>query len=75
MLAIAQASTGKEAAFAIPENDLIHKSKINKHFKGISCFEMVPTLGPAMPIGDVFQTIARHSCVKVLTLISQGHIR
>ncbi len=69
VLAIAQTGTGKTAAFAIPLIDRIHRSKSSKRASGIKCIVMVPTRELAMQIGDVFASIAKHTRVKVFSLI------
>lgn len=69
VLAIAQTGTGKTAAFAIPLIDRLHRSKSSKRSSGIKCIVMVPTRELAMQIGDVFASIAKHTRVKVFSLI------
>ena len=61
VLAIAQTGTGKTAAFAIPVINKIHTVKSSKRSYGIKCIVMVPTRELAVQIGDVFNSIARHT--------------
>jgi len=68
VLAIAQTGTGKTAAFAIPLIDMIHRSKKSKRSKGIQCLVMVPTRELAMQIGEVFNSLGRHTKVKVFAV-------
>jgi ATP-dependent RNA helicase RhlE len=64
VLAIAQTGTGKTAAFAIPIINGIHTSKSSKRVLGIKCLVMVPTRELAQQIGDVFNSLAKHTKVK-----------
>lgn len=64
VLAIAQTGTGKTAAFAIPVIDRIHSYKSSKRSYGIKCIVMVPTRELALQIGDVFQSLSKHTKVK-----------
>lgn len=68
VLAIAQTGTGKTAAFAIPLIDRIHASKSSKRSLGIKCIVMVPTRELSMQIGEVFQSLAQHTKVKIFAL-------
>jgi len=76
VLAIAQTGTGKTAAFAIPVIDKIHRFKSSKRSYGIKCIVLAPTRELAVQIGEVFNSIARHTRVKVFTLhggVEQDH--
>jgi ATP-dependent RNA helicase RhlE len=64
VLAIAQTGTGKTAAFAIPIINGIHISKGSKRAVGIKCLVMVPTRELAQQIGEVFNSLAKHTKVK-----------
>jgi len=68
VLAIAQTGTGKTAAFAIPIIDRIHSAKTSKRSIGIRCIVMVPTRELAQQIGEVFETLAKHTKVKAFAL-------
>jgi ATP-dependent RNA helicase RhlE len=68
VLAIAQTGTGKTAAFAIPVVDRIHRFKTSKRSPGIRCLVMVPTRELAMQIGEVVNTLSRHTRVKAFAL-------
>jgi ATP-dependent RNA helicase RhlE len=68
VLAIAQTGTGKTAAFAIPIIDKIHCQKSSKRSVGIKCIVMVPTRELAQQIGDVFNSLAKHTKVKAFAL-------
>ena len=68
VLAIAQTGTGKTAAFAIPIINKIHSYKSSKRSYGIKCIVMAPTRELALQIGDVFQSIAKHTKVKTFAL-------
>lgn len=68
VLAIAQTGTGKTAAFAIPIINAIHNSKISKRTMGIKCLVMVPTRELAQQIGNVFNTLAKHTKVKAFAV-------
>lgn len=68
VLAIAQTGTGKTAAFAIPVIDRIHSAKTSKRTMGIRCLVMVPTRELAEQIGEVFDTLCRHTKVKSFAL-------
>jgi len=68
VLAIAQTGTGKTAAFAIPVIDRIHSAKTSKRTMGIRCLVMVPTRELAEQIGEVFDTLCRHTKVKSFSL-------
>ncbi|PIP39916.1 MAG: hypothetical protein COX19_06810 [Desulfobacterales bacterium CG23_combo_of_CG06-09_8_20_14_all_51_8] len=64
VLAIAQTGTGKTAAFAIPIIQKIHSAKASRRTCGIACIVMEPTRELAMQIGEVFNSLARHTRVK-----------
>jgi len=64
VLAIAQTGTGKTAAFAIPIINSIHSHKSSKRSFGIKCLIMVPTRELAQQIGEVFNSLAKHTKVK-----------
>ncbi|MGZ5280296.1 MAG: DEAD/DEAH box helicase [Pseudobdellovibrionaceae bacterium] len=64
VLAIAQTGTGKTAAFAIPIIDSIHSNKSSKRVLGIKCLVMVPTRELSQQIGEVFNSLAKHTKVK-----------
>ena len=68
VLAIAQTGTGKTAAFAIPVINKIYSNKSSKRSYGIKCIVMVPTRELALQIGDVFNTLARHTKVKAFSV-------
>lgn len=68
VLAIAQTGTGKTAAFAIPIVDGIHSRKTSKRTLGIKCLIMVPTRELAQQIGEVFNSIAKHTKVKTFAV-------
>jgi ATP-dependent RNA helicase RhlE len=68
VLAIAQTGTGKTAAFAIPIIDGIHASKASKRVNGIKCLVMVPTRELAQQIGEVFNSLAKHTKVKAFAV-------
>ncbi|MCK5147273.1 DEAD/DEAH box helicase [bacterium] len=68
VLAIAQTGTGKTAAFAIPIIDFIHMEKTSKRSRGIRCLVLAPTRELAGQIGEVFNSIARHTRVKAFAL-------
>ncbi|WP_022665310.1 DEAD/DEAH box helicase [Desulfospira joergensenii] len=68
VMAIAQTGTGKTAAFAIPVIDRIHRMKSSKRSRGIQCIVMVPTRELAGQIGEVFNTLGRHTKVKTFAL-------
>ncbi|MDY0221900.1 MAG: DEAD/DEAH box helicase [Desulfobacterium sp.] len=68
VLAIAQTGTGKTAAFAIPVIDRIHSAKTSKRTMGIRCLVLVPTRELAEQIGEVFDTLCRHTKVKSFSL-------
>ena len=68
VLAIAQTGTGKTAAFAIPLIDKIHSGKKSKRSNGIRCIVMVPTRELAQQIGEVFETLAKHTKVSTFAL-------
>ncbi len=68
VMAIAQTGTGKTAAFAIPIINKIHDQKSSKRSTGIKCIVMVPTRELAQQIGDVFDTIAKHTKTKAYAL-------
>ncbi|MGL1885435.1 MAG: DEAD/DEAH box helicase [Reichenbachiella sp.] len=67
VLAIAQTGTGKTAAFAIP---IIHKIQTKKWKKGNgpSCIIMVPTRELAMQINKAFDSFAKGTKVKTLSI-------
>jgi len=64
VLAIAQTGTGKTAAFAIPVIERIDSRKASKRVKGVRCLVMVPTRELAQQIGEVFNSLAKHTKVK-----------
>lgn len=64
VLAIAQTGTGKTAAFAIPIIDTLHANKSSKRTHGIKCLVMVPTRELAQQIGEVFNSLCKHTKVK-----------
>ncbi|VFQ46965.1 DEAD/DEAH box helicase [Desulfoluna butyratoxydans] len=68
VLAIAQTGTGKTAAFAIPLIDRIQRGKSSKRSYGIRCIVMVPTRELAAQIGEVFDSLSRHTKVKTFAL-------
>ena len=68
VLAIAQTGTGKTAAFAIPIINGIHSNKSSKRVLGIKCLVMVPTRELAQQIGEVFNSLAKHTKVKAFAL-------
>ncbi|SCY27344.1 DEAD/DEAH box helicase [Desulfoluna spongiiphila] len=68
VLAIAQTGTGKTAAFAIPLIDRIQRGKSSKRSYGIRCIVMVPTRELAAQIGEVFESLSRHTKVKTFAL-------
>jgi ATP-dependent RNA helicase RhlE len=68
VLAIAQTGTGKTAAFAIPIINMLHSDKASKRALGIKCLVMVPTRELAQQIGEVFNSIAKHTKVKAFAL-------
>lgn len=68
VLAIAQTGTGKTAAFAIPIIDGIHSRKSSKRALGIKCLVMVPTRELAQQIGEVFNSLAKHTKVKAFAV-------
>jgi len=68
VLAIAQTGTGKTAAFAIPLIDGIQRRKSSKRSYGIRCIVMVPTRELAAQIGEVFESLSRHTKVKTFAL-------
>lgn len=68
VFAIAQTGTGKTAAFAIPIVNKIHSYKSSKHSYGIKCIVLVPTRELAHQIGDVFNSLAKHTRVKSYSL-------
>lgn len=68
VLAIAQTGTGKTAAFAIPLIDRLHSTKASRRSTGIACLVMVPTRELARQIGDVFNSIAKHTRTAVFCL-------
>jgi len=68
VLAIAQTGTGKTAAFAIPVINKIHTLKSSKRSYGIKCIVMVPTRELAVQIGDVFNSLARHTKAKAFVV-------
>jgi ATP-dependent RNA helicase RhlE len=68
VLSIAQTVTGKTAAFAIPVINKIHTIKTSKSSYGIKCIVMVPTRELAVQIGDVFNSIARHTKAKAFVV-------
>lgn len=68
VLAIAQTGTGKTAAFAIPVINMLHERKDSKRSDGIKCLVMVPTHELALQEEAVFNSIARHTRVKVFCI-------
>lgn len=68
VLAVAQTGTGKTAAFAIPLVDMIHQAKKSRRSDGVSCLVMVPTHELAQQTAKVFNTLAAHTRVKVMSL-------
>jgi len=68
VLAIAQTGTGKTAAFAIPVVDILHKRKQQSRPDGIKCLVMVPTRELAIQIGEVFEQIAKHTRIEIMSL-------
>jgi len=64
VLAIAQTGTGKTAAFAIPVIERIDSRKASKRITGVRCLVMVPTRELAQQIGEVFNSLAKHTKVK-----------
>lgn len=66
VLAIAQTGTGKTAAFAIPIVHRLHASKQSGRSEGIKCIVMEPTRELALQVTEVFQSIAKHTRVKIL---------
>jgi ATP-dependent RNA helicase RhlE len=68
VLAIAQTGTGKTAAFAIPIINGIHAAKSSKRVEGIKCLVMVPTRELAQQIGEVFNSLAKHTKVKAFAV-------
>jgi ATP-dependent RNA helicase RhlE len=68
VLAIAQTGTGKTAAYVIPIIDKIHHSKTRSRQKGIQCLVMVPTRELAVQITDVFNSFAKYTKVKTISV-------
>ena len=68
VLAIAQTGTGKTAAFAIPVIDTLHANKSSKRSMGVKCLVMVPTRELAQQIGEVFNSLAKHTKVKAFAV-------
>lgn len=68
VLAIAQTGTGKTAAFAIPIINGLHADKVSKRALGIKCLVMVPTRELAQQIGEVFNSIAKHTKVRAFAV-------
>ena len=68
VLAIAQTGTGKTAAFVIPIVHLLHVRKNSTRVEGIKCIVMVPTRELAIQITEVFETIGKHTRVKVFSV-------
>lgn len=68
VLAIAQTGTGKTAAFAIPIIDMIHSNKSSKRNEGIRCLIMVPTRELAQQIGEVFNSVGKHTRTRSFAL-------
>lgn len=68
VLAIAQTGTGKTAAFAIPIINGLHANKASKRALGIKCLVMVPTRELAQQIGEVFNSIAKHTKVRAFAV-------
>lgn len=76
VLGIAQTGTGKTAAFAIPVIDNIHRLKSSRRSNGIKCIVMVPTRELAIQIGDVFNSLTKHTKVKSYPIfggVEQNH--
>jgi ATP-dependent RNA helicase RhlE len=75
VLAIAQTGTGKTAAFAIPIIHLLHERKKSGRAEGIKCVVMVPTRELAIQITEVFESLGKHTRVKVFSVfggVEQG---
>lgn len=68
VLAVAQTGTGKTAAFAIPIVHRLHTTRRSARSEGVRCVVLEPTRELAMQIAGVFQTLARHTRVRVLDL-------
>ncbi len=68
VLGIAQTGTGKTAAFVIPIVNLLHQRKNLRRPDGIKCIVMVPTHELAIQVTDVFNTIARHTRIKAISI-------
>lgn len=68
VLAIAQTGTGKTAAFAIPIVHMLHSDKFSKRNRGIKCLIMVPTRELAQQIGEVFNSLCKHTKVKAFAV-------
>lgn len=68
VLAIAQTGTGKTAAFAIPVIERIDRSKTSKRMTGVKCLVMVPTRELAEQIGEVFNSLAKHTKVRAFAV-------
>lgn len=68
VLAVAQTGTGKTAAFAIPIVHQLHVAKRSARSTGVRCVVLEPTRELAIQIAGVFQSLARHTRVRVLDL-------
>jgi ATP-dependent RNA helicase RhlE len=68
VLAIAQTGTGKTAAFVIPILHILHERKTSSRAEGIHCVVMVPTRELAIQITSVFETIGKHTRVKIFSV-------
>jgi ATP-dependent RNA helicase RhlE len=68
VLAVAQTGTGKTAAFAIPIVHMLHSDKRSKRDRGIKCLIMVPTRELAQQIGEVFNSLCKHTKVKAFAV-------
>lgn len=68
VLAIAQTGTGKTAAFAIPVIAQIDNYKSSRRSMGIKCLVMVPTRELAQQIGEVFNSLVKHTKVKAFAV-------
>jgi ATP-dependent RNA helicase RhlE len=68
VLAIAQTGTGKTAAFAIPITNFVAQNKKFSKGKYIKCLVMVPTRELAIQITTVFNSIAKGTGVRTMSL-------
>jgi len=69
LLAIAQTGTGKTAAFAIPAIHLMSAPRKKHQGDGPRCLVLEPTRELAIQVGQVFESIAKKTKVKILPLI------